>query len=291
LATGSSQSPPRPPVFQSEAVVVLNQSLGADSHHLVVELTDEFPLSTPGQFVHLRVSGGLEPFLRRPFGILGHRRVPGGATRIELMYAVIGRGTRRLAAAGPGTRLNLLGPLGNGFWPGDYETLLLVAGGRGAVPLLRLVESREQEANGGPEVRFLFGARDQAQLWGLERLAAVPHRLATDDGSAGFHGTVVELLREELAGSPPTPVVMACGPDAMLAAVARVARAAGVPAQVSLENRMACGTGLCRGCVVQRQQSPASPWSRDGNTTYATVCKEGPVFLASEVDWQALAEI
>ncbi len=272
-------------------MVLTNESLDADSRILAVELADTFPPSIAGQFIHLRVGSGLQPFLRRPFGILSQRRLSGGGTRLELMFAVVGDGTRQLATVVPGDRLSLLGPLGNGFLPDGYQTQLLVAGGRGAVPLFRLLETSEKRENGRPAVQFLFGARNHRQLWGLERLATVPHRLATDDGSAGFHGTVIDLLREALAASPPAPVVLACGPEPMLAAVAQVAHAAGVPAQVSLENRMACGTGLCRGCVIPRRPGPASPWPRDGNVTYATVCKEGPVFLGSEVDWQALAQI
>jgi dihydroorotate dehydrogenase electron transfer subunit len=257
------------------------------------------PPSLPGQFVHLKLGDGFAPFLRRPFSILGHRHTTEGRTRLAIMYAVVGAGTERLAAMRPDQPVELLGPLGNGFAPPDGGRWVLVAGGRGAAPLYRLLETLEAGAAvhfGTPPtpsaLRVLFGARSREHLWGLERLRGVPHQLATDDGSIGQRGTVVELLETELEmPAAPPPVILACGPEPMLAAVARVAARAGVPAQVSLESRMGCACGLCRGCVIPRRIGRASPWPRDGNAAYATVCKEGPVFLGDEVDWDAVPEI
>jgi dihydroorotate dehydrogenase electron transfer subunit len=273
----------------------------------------ELPPSLPGQFVHLALGDGFAPYLRRPFSILGHERTADGRTRLAIMYAVVGVGTERLAAMREGAPVDLLGPLGNGFAPPDGGRWILVAGGRGAAPLYRLLETLQGGAavHFGPPprpsaLRFLFGARTREHLWDLERLDGVPHELATDDGSAGRRGTVIDLLEAELARSeatpsPPStpspppdalpPVVLACGPEPMLAAVAGVAARAGVTAQVSLESRMGCACGLCRGCVIPRRIGRDAPWPRDGNATYATVCKEGPVFLGDEVDWDAVPEI
>jgi dihydroorotate dehydrogenase electron transfer subunit len=247
-----------------------------------------FPAPHAGQFVHLRL--GDFPLLRRPFSVLGFVPAAAGGATLEIMYAVVGRGTERIAALVPGDRVEILGPLGNAYVLGAAGSLILVAGGRGAVPLFRLLESG---AARGREVVFLFGARSRDYLWELERLAGIEHRLATDDGSAGEKGTVIDLLRAELArrprGSGAGPVrVFACGPEIMLRRVAETASEFGAAAQVALESPMGCAIGICRGCVIPRRLTAAGMWARDGNARYATVCKEGPVFLGEEVDWEAL---
>lgn len=306
----SAVSPPanhlaaRPSPVQVAARVEDNAPVTPDGRVLTLAIEAAFPPSLPGQFVHLRLGAGLVPFLRRPFSILGQARGAGGVTRLRIMYAVVGEGTRRLAGCGAGEVLDLVGPLGNGFAPGGHASWILAAGGRGAAPLFRLLEwSRaggvsQLAAGASPPaaavrppaagIRFLFGARSRAHLWGLERLAGVEHALATDDGSHGRRGTVLDLLAATLTPGPPDAVILACGPEPLLAGVARAARAAGVPAQVSLEAVMGCGCGLCRGCVVPRRPSAAGRWPRDGNARYATACKEGPVFLGGEVEWDAM---
>jgi dihydroorotate dehydrogenase electron transfer subunit len=269
---------------------------------MTLELGEAFPLAMPGQFVHVQV-GGAAAFLRRPFSILGQRPLASGGSRLEIMYAVVGVATREMARLGPGARLEIMGPLGNAFALDDYRTWVLVAGGRGAVPLFRILEAVElgqllapssaagTAPVGDSSVQFLFGARSRDHLWGLDRLRGISHALATDDGSVGRRGSVIDLLGEVLSLEPPAPVVIACGPEPMLEAAARVAAGFGVPAQVSLESRMGCACGLCRGCVVPRRVDAASMWPRDGNQRYGTVCREGPVFLGSEIDWAAMPEI
>jgi dihydroorotate dehydrogenase electron transfer subunit len=268
--------------------VIDNRPLMPGGFLITIELEGAMPVPHAGQFVQLRIDGA--PLLRRPFSVLGYRpaRDASGA-RIELMYAVVGAGTRLLEHALPGARLGVLGPLGNGFDPGDTKDLILVAGGRGAVPLLRLLESGEVADR---RVLYLAGAASADFIWGLDRLHGAEHRIATVDGSRGERGTVIDLLDAALAErrGREAPLVLACGPEAMLRRVAETALRSGVPSQVALENRMGCGIGICRGCVIRRRVSGESPWPRDGNASYATVCKEGPVFLSDEVDWAAMAE-
>jgi len=247
-----------------------------------------FPVPAAGQFVHLRL--GEFPLLRRPFSVLGFAPAAAGGAALGILYAVVGRGTERIAALVPGDHVEILGPLGNGYVLGAGGPLVLVAGGRGAAPLYRLLESGETR---GREVTFLFGARSREYLWELARLAGVDHRLATDDGSAGEQGTVIDLLAAELArleraGSAATTRVLACGPEIMLRRVAETAAAFGAQAQVAVESPMGCAIGICRGCVIPRRATAAGPWPRDGNARYATVCKEGPVFLGAVVAWDAL---
>jgi dihydroorotate dehydrogenase electron transfer subunit len=267
--------------------VIENRPVAPGGAILSLALEGPMPVPRAGQFVHLRL--GSSPLLRRPFSVLGHGTASAGGARIELMYAVVGVGTSLLERLLPGARLGVLGPLGNGFEPGDAEELILVAGGRGAVPLYRLLETPEV---GGRRVTFLFGARSAEFLWGLERLRQVEHRLATIDGTAGVHGTVIDLLSAALAESSREAKVrvLACGPEVMLRRVAETAASFTVESQVALESQMGCGIGICRGCVVPRRPGADSPWPRDGNARYATVCKEGPVFLGQEIDWEAMAE-
>ena len=255
---------------------------------LALPASPSFPVPAAGQFVHLRL--GEFPLLRRPFSVLGFAPAAAGGAALGILYAVVGRGTERIAALVPGDRIEILGPLGNGYALGTEGPLILVAGGRGAAPLYYLLASG---AARGREVTFLFGARSREYLWELERLAGVDHRLATDDGSAGVKGTVIDLLAAELArhgrgGSAAPARVLACGPEIMLRRVAETAAAFGAQAQVAVESPMGCAIGICRGCVIPRRATAAGPWPRDGNARYATVCKEGPVFLGSEVDWDAL---
>jgi len=281
---------PRP--VSARARVLLNRPVmpGGAILRLALPAAPPFPVPAAGQFIHLRL--GEFPLLRRPFSVLGFAPAAGGAT-LEILYAVVGRGTERIAALAPGDPVEILGPLGNGYVLGAAGPLVLVAGGRGAAPLYRLLESGEAS---GRELVFLFGARSREYLWELERLAGVDHRLATDDGSAGEKGTVIDLLAAELtrlarhdrARSAAPTRVFACGPEVMLRRVAATAAGFGAEAQVAVESPMGCAIGICRGCVIPRRTTAAGPWPRDGNARYATVCKEGPVFLGAEVDWDAL---
>ncbi len=278
----------RPTPVECDGRVAAHHPVAPGGAILRLEVDAEFPAPLPGQFVHLRLFGGAT-LLRRPFSVLGFSTAR-GSSEIELMYAVVGMGTAIMASLRPGDRLNLLGPLGNSFALGESSRLILVAGGRGAVPLYRLLETGEDKRR---SVVFLFGARSADHLWGLERLRGADHRLATIDGSAGHRGTVIDLLIEEIgrlpAASRQGARILACGPEIMLRRVAEEAAAAGIESQVALENTMGCAIGVCRGCVIPRRVRADSPWPRDGNARYATVCKEGPVFHGDVIDWEAMA--
>ena len=230
----------------------------------------------PGQFLHLRIREGTDPLLRRPFSI---HRVDRERGEVQVLYQVVGRGTRLLSRRPTGECLDVLGPLGHGFEVCEEGGgVLLVAGGIGMAPLIFLWEDLFR----GRAVTALIGARsrDGILCHDLLRSGGATVHIATDDGSFGHRGLVTDLLNAQLeAGreASASPVVYACGPVAMLASVAALCRAYGVPCQVSLESRMACGVGACLGCVL-KVRSSVPPG-------YATkrVCKEGPVFDAEEV--------
>jgi len=234
-----------------------------------------------GQFVMLSPGAiadapRLDPLLPRPMAIYRDVDVDGdGGAAIEILYKVSGRGTQLLSEARPGDRVRLVGPLGTPFAPtAPGQRALLVGGGTGIASLHRLAaESRAR----GPVV-VLLGARRAADLMGRAEFEAlgVDLRIATEDGSAGTRGLVTELLESALAETPPPSgdAIYACGPTAMMRRAAAIAAAAGRSCQVSLENRMACGFGVCLGCAVPRA---------DG--TIALVCRDGPVFAGDGVAW------
>lgn len=266
-----------------------------------------FPPAGPGQFIHLRPhdrpagpdgqakDGGVgvdppRPFLRRAFSIGGLRRTAGGC-EIELIYRVVGAGTRWMSGLRSGDAVHGIGPLGHAFaLPPETSTACLVAGGVGLPPLLWF--ARQLRAAGRQAVLFLGArsgdllalnvARQEGRLIAGE-LPDTPVVLATDDGSVGFCGTVVEAFQAYIADEKPDEggvTVYACGPEVMMGAAARYCAARSWPCYVCLERAMACGIGTCQSCVV-----PVKDASDPEGWRYALCCSEGPVFEAVEVLW------
>jgi dihydroorotate dehydrogenase electron transfer subunit len=207
-----------------------------------------------GQFVNLSWSPG--PLLRRPFSVY---RSDG--EHIEVVLKAVGGGTAQLLAMDVGDRLSCLGPLGRGFEIGAGTTAVLISGGLGVAPMPLAARDARRA---GLHVTWVHGARTAVELCaesdGDETV------WATDDGSEGMKGTAV-------AAAPDADLVLACGPNRMLAAVAERFP----DAQVAVETYMGCGTGVCLGCAV--------PLVRGG---YDRACKEGPIYRAADIDWDAL---
>jgi dihydroorotate dehydrogenase electron transfer subunit len=266
-------------VFSTEAAVIINQPAGEQYWRLVLEAPEIVALARPGQFVNLRVTRTLEPLLARPFGIFNCDLEQGN---LELLYNVAGRGTEILTGVKPGERLSVSGPLGNGFTPEAQADLhLAIGGGTGVAPICFLAGSLQPEH----ETWMLFGYRNSSfMLPGdlVERTGA--HcRTALDQGGAGcFHGTVIDLLRNLLDGelSGRRIALYVAGPPIMMKLAAEMAAEREIPCQVSLEERMACGLGVCRGCVVQAEDLR-------GQMANRTICTFGPVFPGAAVDWQS----
>ena len=221
--------------------------------------------AAPGQFVNVRCGEGCLPLLRRPFSI---SRVEGDV--LELMFNVVGQGTRMLASRKSGDLVDVLGPLGVPFGVnGSYETALLVGGGLGAAPLPFLTD---RLVHGRKRVITFLGARTEKQL--AEQFLVDVH-VSTDDGSRGFHGTVVDNLKNYLlVTKPEKPKIFGCGPTRMLKALAEFADTVGIECELSLEGDMACGMGICQGCPVERT---------DGEKKYSLVCVEGPTFNSHDI--------
>ena len=205
----------------------------------------------------------------------------------SLLFFLTGRRTHELAELRPGDRLDVVGPLGNGFdCSGGERDVAIVAGGVGIASVLLCANELRSR---GARVRLFYGARSAELLVETQRFADAGCELilTTDDGSSGRRGFVTEALAE----SPKPDVIFACGPTPMLRAVARVAAALGVPAQLALEETFGCGVGGCWGCVVPLDagsaQAPGFPPADRGGSdvVYARVCREGPVFWAGELRW------
>jgi dihydroorotate dehydrogenase electron transfer subunit len=247
---------------ENKTRITLNEPMGLLAYRLRFEVDwDSFD---PGQFVMVRVPGG-EVFLRRPFGIAD---LSGGSA--EICYKVVGRGTEALTHAAVGTELSVTGPCGKGFErPASDRTAVLVAGGYGIGPLLGLCR------NAPGERAIYYGAKSKDHFLYLDELRGLGVKavLATEDGSLGEKGLITKCLERDL-GRLKNPALLACGPRGMLAAVAKLGMKKKIPTQVSTEEYMACGIGVCMGCACK---------DRDGN--FVSTCKDGPIFDAKELKW------
>jgi dihydroorotate dehydrogenase electron transfer subunit len=215
-----------------------------------------------------------DPPLRRPFSIMSTDPRAGSFT---VFIKTVGPGSRALAALETGGLAQCLGPLGRGFSPPPAGSeAVLVAGGYGIAPFYLFSAELRRE---GRTPRVFYGGRTAADLplrAPFEALG-VPLVAATEDGSLGVRGRVTEPLEAYLDGSKGVAVLYACGPEAMLRAVARLAERRGLRAEVSLDPWMGCGIGTCLGCVVRVRG--------EGTPRYACACREGPVFDTQTVVW------
>lgn len=228
----------------------------------------------PGQFFEVRVSEGTEPLLRRPFSC--HRILKGA---VEILYEVVGPSTEILARKKKDDTVDIIGPLGNGFDICKGEAMI-VAGGIGTAPLFGLAEKLKKK----PTV--LIGARTKDHLLCEKEFKGLgcEVKVATDDGSKGHKGFVTDLLKGDLRNTQYAKrnTIYACGPHVMMKEAARIARSCGAPCQVSLEERMACGVGVCLGCPVKVRTMNDE---RRTMNEYKMVCKDGPVFDAYGIMW------
>lgn len=270
--------------------VVANEPIARDTYRVRFGCPEIARRIVPGQFVMVRFARCDDPLLGRPLALYDVVRAADGSPwGLDIVYLAVGKMTRRLAQAAPGERLEVWGPLGNGFSPRPTEHLVMVAGGIGQTPLLALAkEALGREGYGDPprsaspaaRVSLCYGARTRDSLAGIDdfRRVGVEVRVSTEDGSAGHRGLVTELVPPLLAPDASRCRVVCCGPEPMMAATARLAHEQGVPCEVSLETPMACGLGICFSCVARIRDG-------SGQWDYRRVCVEGPVFDARDVDF------
>jgi dihydroorotate dehydrogenase electron transfer subunit len=262
--------------------VLRNTDLGNGNFLLEFDATPAMAGMTPAQFFMLGIPGS-ETLLRRPFSVCGLPGTFEDAPRnaVQVLYKVVGTGTGLLASLAPGAALDVLGPLGNGFEapPEPGARPVFVAGGIGSAPFPALASWLSGRA---AAPLMIYGARSKSDLPLADWFSAHTEQLivTTEDGSAGRKGLVTEPLRELLASSETGAIhLYACGPEPMLKAVAQLARRHAVTCDLSLEAHMACGFGVCLGCVV--------PTRRQGSDQvhYDRVCVEGPVMRAGVLAW------
>ncbi|MBI3399758.1 MAG: dihydroorotate dehydrogenase electron transfer subunit [Deltaproteobacteria bacterium] len=252
---------------------------------------ENLPTIEPGQFVMLRLTKYIDPLLRRPFGvykILG-QGARGKGQGIEILYKVLGKGTRLMTNLKPDDEVDILGPLGNSFSAHSGKTnVIIVAGGIGIVPFYLLAKRFKK-------VRLLFGGRSKDDLPGLDdfKKLKIDIEVSTDDGSRGKKGLVTEIIAKQLSGNS---LIYACGPQGMLKEVARIADKTGIPCYVSLDKAMACGIGACLGCAIKvkgqgpwvKSQENKSAIRNPQSAIYKMVCKDGPIFDAREIVWEEI---
>jgi len=265
-----------------DAAIADVRDVGAGHVLMAVEAPTVASAARPGQFLMLSFPGRTDPLLPRPFAVFDTNAETG---LVRVLFDIVGRGTRMLAESNAGDRLRLVAPLGRGWRPGDEDVAIVVAGGTGWAALHMLARTLTED---GRDVRAVWGQACEASFPDLDAVAApgVEFALATDDGSCGRCGTAVDCV-SKLVGDEPAGKAVAlygAGPVPMMAALAEFARERDIACQMSLEARMACGIGVCRGCVVNALE----PDPKTGLRRRA-VCTDGPVFDARELDWENLA--
>ena len=281
--------PPSAGFVQTLAPVIENVAVARDTYRLRIRCEGIAERIRPGQFVMVRIPSIQDPLLGRAFALYETVHEAGRPIAIDIVYLVVGKMTRQMAALKPVDTVSVWGPLGNGF--PDYtgvEHLVLIAGGIGQTPFLALAkQAAGLKAYGGSaakrqiqRVSFYYGARNEGYLADLDAFvgAGCKLHLATDDGSLGFRGFVTQLLDlETLPYEVNRQRWVGCGPEPMLHALAELARRRGARCDLSLETPMACGVGICFSCVTQVQC--------EGGADYRRVCVEGPVFDAAQLVW------
>ena len=264
------------------SAIVFNKKI-CEGHYVIRLKSPQISRTAlPGQFVQMLVSGLQEPLLPRPFSFLDVK----GST-LDILYQVVGSGTEMLSHKKKGESLVLLGPLGNGWNTRRLSpvssNLILVGGGVGIPPLYHL--AKDLYARHGKKVKknitVFLGGRDKKLLHCEKdfKKMGVEVRLSTDDGSKGHKGLVTEILDEYLERSTaPSATIFTCGPTPMLKAVSILSEKYDVDCQVSVEEPMPCGFGVCLGCAIKVKLP-------DHQYRYAMSCTEGPVFEAKDIVW------
>jgi dihydroorotate dehydrogenase electron transfer subunit len=269
-------------MFLQNAQILFNKPVSTELYHLGLLCPDIAASIQPGQFLMVRVRDSLDPLLRRPLAVhrMGRQDPPGS---FEILYKVVGKGTRLLTTIQPGDSLNLLGPLGRGFrFPDGKGFVLMVAGGIGIAPLPYLAETLVASGNKGPFVLW-FGGKTSSDLVCIQHFKDLGFavELVTEDGSKGRKGLITGHLEEWLARQDELPKVMySCGPYPMQRSVAEIGARLGISSQLSMEALMGCGVGACLSCCLRCQppQGALGPH-------YANVCQDGPVFDGGEIVW------
>ena len=261
-----------PQTMVEQTVQIVSNERNTDLYfRLVVRAPQIAPPVQPGQFAHIRILPLSDALLRRPFSIFQVE-----ADTFSILYKVVGKGTEALSRMRSGEELSAIGPLGHGFTvpqPGG-DTPLLVAGGYGMAAMYLLAQRSPQKGTvfvgGRRRVDILCEKEFRSLGWDV--------RVTTEDGSHGEKGLVTQPLIAELKGGKAGRKLFACGPTPMLKAVGKIAEDFNVPAELSMDEHMCCGVGVCLTCVI--------PVKTNDSWEYQRTCTEGPVFDSRRVIWE-----
>jgi dihydroorotate dehydrogenase electron transfer subunit len=300
------------------ARILLHRRITADYFRLRLLCPEIARLSQPGQFVMLRVNELKDPFLRRPFSFSRiyppqeKKTKPEDEGALEICYKIAGRGTFLMTQLREGQRLDLLGPLGKGFWAtADQKRAILVGGGIGIAPLIPWAEHLQRvrkkkkiiskALEETPEVLVLIGGKSRERILGIKEFKkmGLEPQMATEDGSLGMSGLATDLLERELMTQGRNSATLyACGPMPMLARVSQIADQFDLPCQVLLEARMACGVGACLGCAVKVKEYASGRRSESEDATTAREqmvpageCGEGEMGSVKESLFPVITEV
>lgn len=250
--------------MKKKAVIADNTMIAQDIYSMWLNAPDIAIEAVPGQFVSLYCNDGSK-LLPRPISICEIDKIQG---RVRLVYRIAGKGTKEFALMSANTTIEAMGPLGNGFIL-EGKKALLIGGGIGIPPMLELAKQL------GCEKQMVLGYRDITFLEKeFEPYGQV--YISTEDGSKGTKGNVIDAIK---ANHLEADIIFACGPTPMLRGIKAYALENGIKAQLSLEERMACGVGACLGCVCKTKDV-----DHHSNVKNKRICKDGPVFYAEEVE-------
>lgn len=251
-----------------DALILSNEKIAFNIYSMTIRTAEIASEADAGQFVEL-YTGRQDLLLPRPISIC---EIDTRSGSIRLVYQVVGEGTKLFSDLRKGDTIKVMGPCGNGYVLEEYKSIALIGGGIGTPPLLETAK-RLREINTAADITAILGYRTEPFLISeFERCCDV--HIATDDGSCGFHGNVVDLLRE-LKLKP--NIIYSCGPKIMLKNLSKFADEKNILCFVSMEERMACGIGACVGCAVKVHY-------RD-SFVYKKVCVDGPVFDSKDIIW------
>jgi len=241
-------------ISQLSSPIISKRKLKENIFQLTLRSPFISKVARPGNFVHIKVSPGHYPLLRRAFSV---HSVDKQKKSFDILFKVVGKGTEILSENSPGDILDLLGPIGKGFsLPQKGETVMLVAGGMGIAPLWFLFTNLIKTTDKG-KLTFFLGAKTQKELLYCEKLKDLRNNLilTTDDGSFGTKGLITEVFLKEIKrrkSKSPKLMVYSCGPQEMLKRMSEISKKYNLSCQISLEGSMACGVGACWGCAIQK---------------------------------------
>lgn len=259
---------------KSFAKLIKKEQLKSDIFKYSVEAPDIVKDAKQGQFIEIRVSDNVEPFLRRPISIHNINKENG---ILEFIFQVKGKGTKILSEKVEGDFIDIIGPLGHGtFEYNNFQNIAIIGGGIGVFPLYELAKNAK---NDGKNVNIYLGFRNKDFVVLEDDFKELANKLVltTDDGSYSEKGFAIDFLKKDVEDGK-INCIFACGPLPMLKAVRNYAIEKNIPCQISLEEKMGCGLGVCLGCAVKTAESSSE------KPEYVHVCKAGPVFEAKDVE-------